>query len=128
NLVLGEIGGQRIGHGRQIQTDLLLHERSEAGLVAPVEGDVVQTPAPPLVPLHLGRAQRCTHSASSSSRPPGARISSYCLSYWIFTRSRMRAEKSTADSPSSAIIGSPNTTPTAGRPGVGQLRPLGIAS
>ena len=37
-------------------------------------------------------------------------------------------ENSTADSPSRAIIGSPKTTRTVGRPGTGQERPLGIAS
>ena len=72
--VLGQIRGDRVGHGVQIQTDDLAGQRGEPGLVAPVEGDVLQAPAPPPVPLHvlgvqpvLG-AQRCVHAGPSPSR------------------------------------------------------------
>src|SRR5699024_9057143 len=130
HLVVSQLRFDRVRLRGQVQADLLLRQRGEGRLVAPVEGDVVQAPAPPLVALDLARARRCTHAVSSSSGldcwPP--RISSWCWSYRPSTRSRIRAVNSTADSPSDAITGSPNTTASGGRPRFGQPPPMGIAS
>src|SRR5690606_41038808 len=60
----------------QVHAHLVAGQGGEGGLVVVAEGDVVQTPAPPLVPLDLACAQPIAHADSSSSRAAAPRTSS----------------------------------------------------
>src|SRR5690606_4354853 len=120
------------------EADRLEHERREAGLVLPVEAGALVAPAPPLHVLdrhsaHVGRGplsgfRRCVldvgHRVPFLAGATGSGATVRCSSA---TACRSRFAKSSADSPSAALIGAPKTTVTGNLPGSGQLRPRGIA-
>src|SRR5690606_34131336 len=107
----------------------LQHERCEPGLVLPVEADALDAPPPPLHVLDVAHRLRFFFPSGGVGPAPssGPRIRGECSASIRSISARIRAMNCTAVSPGSAVIGSPYTTPTASRPGLGQLEPRGCA-
>ena len=68
--------GGTTGSTGDVQPDLVAHERGESGLVLVVEGDALDTPAPPLHVLHAGHEspppKSSVRSVGGSVRGPSA--------------------------------------------------------